>query len=173
MGEIEARDYEEQAKRLLPKIESLEGKRAKFSHHSWEETYFEKLGRLQNQVADLYKEAAREYGKSKKPRERNKALASYESALEHGWGKERREQIESEIEKLSQQEPKTFKILGRKGIFVTLSIVFLIGSLFFISFSLTGNAIVDLSSDNLTLVGIGLFILGLVFAFFYIQEKKR
>ncbi len=74
---------------------------------------------------------------------------------------------------MREAEQKTGEFFGRKKAFAILSIVFLLASLFFISFSLTGNQVANLSSDNLTLTGTGLFIIGLVFVFFYIQEKKK
>ena len=53
-----------------------------------------------------------------------------------------------------------------------LSILALLGALFFVSFNLTGAAIGDLTDDNFSLIGSALFFLGLIFAFIFLKKKK-
>jgi len=60
-------------------------------------------------------------------------------------------------------------------VFGAASILSLLGALFFMSFNLTGNSIGNLTNENLLIywAGIGLFILGLVFAFVFLKNKKK
>jgi hypothetical protein len=125
--------------------------------------YHEKLEKLHRDTSLLFQRAAEQWEKTRK---RNNALYDYKMSLEYAWRPGDKERLQQKIDELSQSK-------YRRGLFSSLSIIFLLASLFFVSFSLTGNAIASLSSDNLTLAGTGLFILGLVFTFFYIQEKKK
>jgi hypothetical protein len=54
---------------------------------------------------------------------------------------------------------------------VTTAIIGLFGSIFFLSFNLTGNVISDLSIKTSNLTGIVLFLVGLVAAFLYFRKK--
>ena len=49
----------------------------------------------------------------------------------------------------------------------------LVGSIFFLSSNITGNAIADFSTNTTSWVGGGLLIVGLVAGFFWIKSKKR
>lgn len=57
-------------------------------------------------------------------------------------------------------------------IYAAASIICLIGSLFFVSFNLTGNSIGDLNKGDFSLLGIGLFVIGLM-AFILFKSKKK
>ncbi len=54
-----------------------------------------------------------------------------------------------------------------------LSITFLVMAAIFVSFSLTGNAIGNLTTRNYTWISTCLFFVGLVFAFIYVRGKKK
>lgn len=59
-----------------------------------------------------------------------------------------------------------------RRVYSVVSIISLIGALFFISFNVTGNSIGNLSRDDFSLFGMGLFTLGLV-AFIFFKSKKK
>jgi hypothetical protein len=158
-----ATKYEELAGRYENRAMGLEGLRKKPIHQGQPTSYFERIEALHKKISSLYENAAEEWKKTGKT---NQALEDYRKSAEYAWSPGDRDRLTQIVEKLSQPNRP-------RSLFPVLSSVFLLSSLFFISFSLTGNAIADLSKENLTLTGTGLFILGLVFAFFYIQEKKR
>lgn len=51
------------------------------------------------------------------------------------------------------------------------SIILIVGSLFFLSFNLTGYSIADISITSLNYIGVILFIIGLITAFLYFRKK--
>lgn len=57
--------------------------------------------------------------------------------------------------------------------FATLTIGTLFGALFFSVFSLTGYAVEGLNQNNSRWFGVALFVLGLIFSFLYLREKKK
>lgn len=60
-----------------------------------------------------------------------------------------------------------------KSLWAYVAIAFFAVSLFFISLNFTGNAIVDIESQSFTFVGMGFFIVGLIFTSFYFRSKKH
>jgi hypothetical protein len=158
-----AERYESLANEYTKRARGLEGLRRKPKpYHGRVDypNYHERIEELHRKASIMYQKAAEEWERTGRIK---KAIADYRNSEEYAWRPGDKDRLSQIIEKLSQ----------RRSFFSLLSIIFLIASLFFVSFRLTGNAIVNLSSDNLTLAGTGLFVLGLVFAFFYIQEKKR
>jgi hypothetical protein len=59
-----------------------------------------------------------------------------------------------------------------KEVFAIASIISLVSALFFTSINLSGHATSSLASDS-SLLGIVLFVLGLVFAFIFFRSKKK
>jgi hypothetical protein len=57
--------------------------------------------------------------------------------------------------------------------FAIISILTLLGAVFFVSFNLTGFAISGLALDNSRIIGMCLFVCGLVFAFIYLKGKNK
>ncbi len=158
-----AQKYEALANEYAKRAKGLEGLRKKPRYYGQLTGYHEKIEELHRKASILYEKAAEKWKETGKT---NQALEDYRNSEEYAWRPGDKDRLAQIIEKLSQPRRS-------RSFFSILSIVFLLSSLFFVSFSLTGNAIADLSKDNLTLTGTGLFVLGLVFAFFYIQEKKR
>jgi len=162
----EAMKYESSANEYARRARGLEGLRRKPKPYHGRvdyQNYHERIEELHRKASILYERAAQkweEIGRTKQ------AIADYRNSEEYAWRPGDKDRLSQIIEELSQRRRP-------RSLFSVLSIVFLIASLFFVSFSLTGNAIANLGSDNLTLAGTGLFVLGLVFAFFYVQEKKR
>ena len=159
----EAVRYETLADEYTKRARGLEGLRRKPSYLGHITNYHVRIEELHRKASMLYEKAAQEWAKTGKI---NQAVEDYKNSKEYAWRPGDKDRLSQIIKKLSQSKP-------RRSLFSVLSIVFLLSSLFFVSFSLTGNAIASLSKDNLTLAGTGLFVLGLVFAFFYVQEKKR
>jgi len=159
----EAEHLERLASENAKRARGLEGLRKKPLGYGRPIDYHERIEELHRKVSILYQRAAEQW---KKIGKRNKALEDYRNSLEYAWRPGDKERLQKIIDEIYQSK-------SRRGLFSILSIVFLLASLFFVSFSLTGNAIANLSADNMTLAGTGLFILGLVFAFFYIQEKRK
>jgi len=62
---------------------------------------------------------------------------------------------------------------GLEKTVATVSVISLIGSLFFLSSNVTGNAIADLSAGTTSWVGGVLLVVGLVAGFFWIKSKKK
>ncbi len=60
-------------------------------------------------------------------------------------------------------------------VFGIASIISFLGALFFLSFNLTGNSIGNFTNEDLSLywAGIGMTILGLVFAFVFLKLRKK
>ncbi len=81
--------------------------------------------------------------------------------------------INDKLDEINKRLPlkRRGKLERRLG-FASLSIISFAIALFFISFSLTGYAVGELTQENSRLIGTSLFILGLVFTFFYFKNKK-
>jgi len=62
---------------------------------------------------------------------------------------------------------------GLEKTFATVSVISLIGSLFFLSSNVTGNAIANLNVQNSSFLGAGLLIVGLVAGFFWVKSRKK
>lgn len=120
---------------------------------------------------------ARKYGDSKENRRKVSSLLlraknNYESAQEL-MKKEDQVEIKGKISSVQNKiEDLESGGLEKKFIFPILAIATLVAALFFVSFNLTGYAIGGLTQNNSTLLGISLFILGMIFAFFYFRNKK-
>jgi hypothetical protein len=70
------------------------------------------------------------------------------------------------------KKPEEYSPIERK-VLPVIAIGSLLVSLFFVSSSLTGNAIAELNQDNSRWVGICFFICGLIFSFVYLRNKKK
>jgi len=66
------------------------------------------------------------------------------------------------------------KLVIKRGsiLYAIITIVALIGGLFFLSDNITGNVVTNLDTDTSNLVGVSLFVIGLIGAFFYFKSKK-
>ncbi len=53
------------------------------------------------------------------------------------------------------------------------SVIGLCAGILFLSFNLTGNTIADLSNKSLSLIGVGLFLLGLIAGLFWFKIRKK
>ncbi|RLG15916.1 hypothetical protein DRN69_02285 [Candidatus Pacearchaeota archaeon] len=76
------------------------------------------------------------------------------------------------------EQAKKYSVFGRgvgglEKLSASLSIISLLGALFFVSVNLTGNTILGLKAENSFLAGVCLFVFGLVFAFFYFRQKRK
>ncbi len=63
--------------------------------------------------------------------------------------------------------------LEGRSIYAILSVLVLLGAVFFVSFNLTGYAVSGLTPNNSRWIGMCLFVCGLVFAFIYLKQKNR
>ena len=80
--------------------------------------------------------------------------------------------ITAHASKIQDKIPKLKAGAVKYPVLAFLAVGSFIGALFFISFSLTGSAIMESTRDDFNLMGLGLFILGLVFTFVYFRNKK-
>jgi len=128
----------------------------------------------QGEVSRSYEITGDAYVTEKNPKD---ALKNYQKAFEYAYNKKIKDRIETKMRK-AQPLPDSKKSKRKKGGlerrlgFATLAIATLVIALFFVSFNLTGYVIGKLAQNHLTLLGISLFILGLIFAFFYFRKKK-
>jgi len=122
---------------------------------------FEEIERLYSRAYGKFRIAGntwRELGYQKRARECYQSAEKYKDK-----GKEARK---SEI-----YRKKSKGLQNRLG-FATLSIISISIALISISFNLTGYAIGGLNQNFTRLIGVLSFILGLIFAFFYVRKKK-
>ena len=150
-----AEDLERRAKVLAERTYQKE----RFSHlpvaemNSWYKKTFDRY----RQAADMWTKA----GNSKKANE------MYKGAIKFAPSEKVREKLDEKIRSL---------YTGRKSLerslFAAVSIITLVASLFFISFNLTGNSVGNLSGNVLSLIGLGLFVLGIV-AFIFFKTRKK
>ncbi len=141
----------------------------------------------------LVKEAAQDTGSSVYSRRKLKdALSHYKQALktydntvtveldldERQKGVQSKiHSIESKLEKMGLQSVEA-NSAGRNRDLVyrfssVMSIIFLVMAAFFVSFSLTGNAIGNITVKNGAWISMCLFVVGLVCAFVYARGKKK
>ena len=125
-------------------------------------------------VSDAYKKTGEAYERAG---DLMKAIDNFKDARKFA-PEEDREEIGEKLTELKHQKKRMLSSLERarsglekKFIFPILAIATLVIALFFVSFNLTGYAIGGLTQNNSTLLGISLFILGMVFAFFYFKGK--
>ena len=131
----------------------------RFSHLPYNE-----LKELHKKTFDRYKQAGAMYIRAKKPK---KAIEMYQGAIRYTPSEQIEERVKEQIRKLYG----TGKRLER-SLFSAASIMSLLGSLFFISFNLTGN-VSGISERDSSLMGIILFVSGLIFTFIFFRNKKR
>lgn len=70
---------------------------------------------------------------------------------------------------------RRYKMRKRRGVEESLAVIGVAGfilALFFLSTNLTGKVIGNLSTNNSTIIGIGLLVIGLVAGFFYLKNRK-
>ena len=115
------------------------------------------------QVSKMYEEAGDAWGLARNPKN---AEFNYGLALKNAYVDHVKNRLKHKIKKLSR------KGLEKHFVFAVLAIGSFIAALFFVSFSLTGSTIAELTSNNLNLAGLGLFFLGLVFTFVYFKNKR-
>lgn len=154
---IMAKNYAEEAKRL-EKAALLK----KNASRSVKDTHRKRI--LMEQAARLYETAVRDWAleaKQNSAYHRKERYARLNAVNDYGLARKIREEIN--------------EIGLERQVFGIVSIISFLGALFFISFNLTGNSIGNLSNENLSLywIGIGLFVLGLVFAFMFFKNKKE
>ena len=107
-----------------------------------------------------------------------KAYTFYEKILSKTSDRDTIRDIEIRLKKLGA--PENLRKLAsaanarslERYVGAALSILSLAAALFFISLNATGNSIGNLSRDGLSLLGIGLFILGLM-AFVFFKSRKK
>jgi len=95
------------------------------------------------------------------------AIRMYQGAVEYAPSESVREKIREKIEGLSGKGGKL-----ERNLFSTASIISLVSALFFTSINLSGHATSSLARDS-SLLGIVLFVLGLVFALVFFKSKKK
>jgi len=150
-----AEEYEEKAN-------TIEERSAQYMH-----------GETQGEVSRSYEITGDAYVTEKNPKD---ALKNYQKAFEYAYNKKIEDRIKTKMRKAQLVPPSKGKRkrggLERRLGFATLAIATLVVALFFVSFNLTGYVVGKLAQNHLTLLGISLFILGLIFAFFYFRKKK-
>ncbi|MDD5012149.1 MAG: hypothetical protein PHQ66_00675 [Candidatus Nanoarchaeia archaeon] len=127
--------------------------------------YFKGSTNIAREVSDLYKEAAKLYdkiGDSKKMRELSKLSKSYEENIIKGYN-QMFSGFHGKKSRFKNVEWNTFAFL---------SITSLAFALIFISLNLTGNAIGGITLNDSRWISICFFLCGLLFAFFYLRNKK-
>ena len=82
-------------------------------------------------------------------------------------------QLKKDTERVYEFEKNELDIhkSGKKGLVGIASAVLMIGGLFFLSPNLTGNAIVNLTTKTSSIIGAGLFIVGIVGSYFWFRKK--
>lgn len=150
-----AEDLERRAKNLAERVYQKE----RYSHLPVSE-----LNEWHKKSFDRYRQAGAMYIRAKKPK---KAIEMYQGAIRYAPSEQIEERVKEKIRKLSW----TGKRLER-GLFSAASIISLLGALFFTFLNLSGYATGSLAKDT-SLIGIVLFILGLVFAFVFFKRNKR
>ena len=123
------------------------------------------LFKLYNEIGDAYYAAGEDRG----------AYRAYTKAFRYVVeADKKRLYLKREKIKPLKKGRKEKKNLGRlvRKFSPVFAIVSFVIALFFISFSLTGYAVVGLTQENSRFISTILFIFGLVFAFFYFKNKK-
>ncbi len=126
------------------------------------------------EIGNLYRQSW-ESNKLRKIGNKKKARQNYSQALKFASDKQK-QTIEKELKKINERNEK-FSFLKGKGlenrfVFAIFSMGSLLFALFFTSLSLTGYSISGLTEESFRFGGVVLFVLGLVFAFSYIKNKK-
>jgi len=80
-----------------------------------------------------------------------------------------RKRIADQLSELNEEPLRKRKF--ERG-FAYAAILSFVVALFFISFNLTGNIVLEESRTNLGFLALGLFVMGLTFTFFYFKNKK-
>lgn len=124
-------------------------------------------GPTQGQISEAYKEAGDLWKAVRNP---YRAIENYSVAIKYAYNEGKRRLLKHKIEKLNPKEKGLARILKSKFV-AAFAIMCFLGALFFISFNLTGFVIGSLEYNNSNLISVGLFLLGLVFAFFYFRKK--
>lgn len=101
----------------------------------------------------------------------SRAYDAYSSAKEISQSEKNRDEVEEKIHSVKRDIGKNLGDFVRK-LSPVMSIMFLFGALMFVSFNITGNAIADLSQNNMRIVGVILFVLGLVLAIIYLKVRE-
>ena len=150
-----AEDLERRARVVSERTRQKE----RFSHMPYKEMqeWYKKSFDKYRHAGDMWAKA----GNSKK------AIQMYEGAIKFAPSEQVGEKIEEKIKGLYPGRGRL-----ERSLFAAVSIISLIGSLFFISFNLTGNSIENLSRDGLSLLGVGLFVLGILGFVFFKTRKK-
>ncbi len=106
------------------------------------------------------------------------AVENYRKVLLYTNNPEIKKNIQEKIDDVLLQRKKTLSFLKvlkngleQKFVFAFFSIISLVLALFFTSFNLTGNAILGLTENNSSWIGLCLFIGGLIFTFLYFRKK--
>jgi len=101
----------------------------------------------------------------------SKAYDAYSFAKEIYQHGKNRDEAEEKIHSVKRGIGKNLGDFVRRLSPVT-SMLFLFGALMFVSFNITGNAIADLSSNNMRIIGVILFVLGLILAIIYLKSRE-
>jgi hypothetical protein len=128
------------------------------------------------EVAKMYEKAADIYSEI---RDFSKARELYRQAQMYGFSfsKNDTDRIAGRIKDVRDNMalflnfPRKRKIEG--GIYASVAIISLISALTLVSFNITGNAIGGIGYNHVSLIGTCLFILGLVFAFLFVNNKNK
>lgn len=109
----------------------------------------------------------------------DRAESNYKDAVKYAPEKDKGE-LRKKLLEVQEKKKETSKLfhkmemggLEKSSVLAALAIGSFVIALFFISFSLTGYAIGELTQENFGWISTSLFILGLVFAFFYFKNKE-
>jgi len=121
---------------------------------------------INQKVSDAYVGVAEAYLTAGDP---HRAKSNYKDALRHA-EPEKKEGIEKKIQEVDKLKEKASLSQFRVSSF--LSIAAFGGALIFVSTNLTGYAIKSSGYNLSNIIGGGLFLLGLVFAFIYFKKRK-
>ncbi len=150
-----AEDLERKAKVLAERAYQKE----RFSH-----TPVAEMDAWYKKTFDRYRQAAEMWTKAGKPK---KAVEMYNKSIKYAPSGKVENKVKEQIRNLENGRGRL-----ERNLFASVSIVSLIASLFLISVNLTGNSVGNLKGSNLSLLGIGLFILGLTTFIFFKARKK-
>ena len=134
---------------------------------------YNKKGPAQVEVIKKYSGAARLFEEAGDLNNARKALEEADRYLRNRTSSTQLiKKIDDKLYALNEKLHLKRRGLERNLGYGVLSIASFVVALFFISFNLTGYSIGGLTQNSSTLISSGLFVLGLVFAFFHFKNKK-
>ncbi|MFA5071416.1 MAG: hypothetical protein WC511_03565 [Candidatus Pacearchaeota archaeon] len=180
--EREIRGYNPETKKFVKGVDELSrySKGKLVSIFSTARDYFDKAGNISywrkfDQIVQTYNQPVKEESKSssrKKPTkdsEDRKTLA--QNIYAHQREKDKKSDVDSAVERWKARNSSQESNGLEKKMWSIMAVLTLLASLFFVSSSLTGFAISNLTTNDLQWAGLCFFACGLVFAFLFLRKK--